>query len=212
MFGKAVTIFMTSSILGTSAWAQSTITLDSFDLEQRDVEARSEMRDCLLDPTKCENEEYRGSVSITLDDVVNLGVIDRSEVVTDEGETFEERSAAVGDLPSIDIEILFAYDSDELTPDAYIKLAELSAALADPRFNDMRLLFIGHTDSVGSAAYNSELSRRRAERVASYIQQAISIDPSKVAAVGVGYARPKDPLNPRSGVNRRVQLVVVTAE
>lgn len=207
---RAITAtFIVFLALGQQALAQSTVTLESFDLDSSGEEITSEMRDCLLDPESCESEEFGGGAAITLEDVLNLGVIDRSEVETAAGKTVEERSAEIGDLPSIDIEVFFAYDSDALTPSAQAKLSELVHALSDPRLNDYRLLFIGHTDAVGGMAYNAALSQRRAERVAEYVTETLAIDPARVDATGVGFSRLKDPQKPTSGVNRRVQLVLL---
>ena len=118
-------------------------------------------------------------------------------------------TAAPAPLPSIDLEILFAYNSDDLTPEAMGKLSSLADALRDPRLSDARLIFIGHTDGVGSAAYNMDLSRRRAEAVARFVQGTMGLPPSRIRAEGVGFSRLKNSFDPAAAQNRRVQLVLV---
>lgn len=212
---KPFLIACSLSYLPALAIAQSTVTLDSFKLDDApapDAEA-SEMRDCLLDPEACESNEFSGGASFTLDDVVNLGVVKREakpapDVVNGGNVTPVSRPDPTP-LPTIDLEVLFEYDSDSLTPQAMAKLSTLSSALRDPRLKDSTLIFIGHTDSVGSAAYNNSLSLRRARAVANYVQGTMGLPRSQIEAVGVGFSRLKDTANPSAAQNRRVQLVLV---
>ena len=194
-------------MFSSPVFPQSTITLDSFDLG---TSSQSElMRDCLFEEGKCDDAEFGGSVEITLSDVVNLGVVDRSEInETARSETGFETSPAEA-LPTIDLEILFTYNSDELSTEAYRKLSELSSALSDPRLRDQKLVFIGHTDAIGSAAYNFELSQRRAQSVAGFVRATMLIDRDRISAVGVGFSRLKNRFDPSAAENRRVQLVLV---
>lgn len=211
-------------IWSSAAAAQNSVTLDSFSLNPTPAPADSapvsEMRDCLLDQSNCTSAEFGGSAAITLDDVVNLGIIDRKEAAaaaaampapTSQGTA----ALAVVDradpepLPPIDLEILFAYNSDDLTPEAMRKLSELSNALRDPRLANARLVFIGHTDAAGSSTYNMDLSRRRAESVANFVRGTMQFTPREIDAVGVGFTRLKNTFDPLSPQNRRVQLVLV---
>jgi len=218
--GFSMRLFLASAFLlgfTTAATAQSVVTLDSFDLDDSSgstgkktapsgVTGQSEeMRDCLFSTSGCADSEFESGVDISLDDVFNLGVIDRGEVAG---------SVAIGvvdrdPLPSIDLEILFAYDSDQLSPEAMRTLADLSTALNDPRLASARLVFIGHTDAVGSETYNLDLSRRRAESVARFVMSSLAIPPGQVESVGVGFTRLKNTFDPSAAENRRVQLVLV---
>ena len=226
---RAILVF-TGALLCSPAVAQSVVSLDIIDLnvggmasgstvdETVDVvtnqatgqAAQAEdqvllMRDCLFDSGACESTEYGGSTDIKLGDIYNLGVIDRNEMPPPDPESQE----ASIPLPSIDLEIQFGYDSDDLTPTAYAKLASLADVLTDPRMQDQRLVFIGHTDAVGSESYNLKLSQRRANAVASYVSMITGLPPSRIAARGVGYSMLKNTWDPASAENRRVQLVLV---
>ncbi|WP_425072182.1 OmpA family protein [Sagittula sp. S175] len=216
---KAAVLAAPFALIAAPLWAQSTVTLDSFSLDpapQPALSPEAEMRECLVDPAACDSAEYSGGATFTLDDVVNLGVIDREATPQAMPQPSAETApiavtdrSNVDPLPSIDLEILFAYNSDDLTPEAMGKLSALGTALRDPRLSDARLIFIGHTDAVGSVAYNTDLSRRRAESVARFVQGTMGLPPSRLDAVGVGFSRLKNTLDPTSPQNRRVQLVLI---
>ncbi len=64
----------------------------------------------------------------------------------------------------------------------------------------------GHTDAVGSDAYNLELSRSRARAVRDYLVQRHGIDGARLKTVGYGEARLVEAADPTAAVNRRVQF------
>ncbi|MEI4490247.1 OmpA family protein [Mameliella alba] len=212
-------LFAAALVLPGVAFAQSTVTLDSFSLGDppKPDAAAAEMRDCLVDPSACDNAEFGGGAKFTLDDVVNLGVVERkpkppaSATPARAGVAIaiEDRTKKPEPLPTIDLEVLFAYDSDALTPQAMAKLSTLANALSDPRLKDSKLIFIGHTDAVGGAAYNKALSQRRANAVARYVQGTMRLGTGQIEAVGVGFDYLKNTRAPDAAENRRVQLVLV---
>jgi OmpA-OmpF porin, OOP family len=112
---------------------------------------------------------------------------------------------------AIDLTVFFAYDSAELTPQARVQLEPLGRALATPQLLPHRFLIAGHTDSVGDAAYNRVLSLQRAIAVRDYLIQTHGIDPARLVAHGWGFTRLKDPRNPRSAVNRRVEVALIAS-
>lgn len=216
---KAFLIACTALCLPFAAFAQSTVTLDSFSLDLDpepvpDAQA-TEMVDCILNASDCASNEFGGGASFTLDDVVNLGVVKRQpstpQVVTgtQTGALTIAPKPKPQPLPTIDLEVLFAYDSDGLTPQAMAKLSTLASALRDPRLQGSKLIFIGHTDGVGSASYNRALSQRRANAVKNFVQATMGLPTTQVEAVGVGFDRLKNWRFPEASENRRVQLVLV---
>jgi outer membrane protein OmpA-like peptidoglycan-associated protein len=66
----------------------------------------------------------------------------------------------------------------------------------------------GHTDSTATAAYNQELSQRRAAAVKSYLQ-AGGIDAARLSTVGHGASRPVSDNDTPVGraLNRRVEFI-----
>jgi outer membrane protein OmpA-like peptidoglycan-associated protein len=115
-------------------------------------------------------------------------------------------------LPSVDIEVLFEYDSAEVTPAAAQSLMILGRALADPRMTGGRYVIAGHTDARGTIAYNAALSQRRAEAVRGFLIEHFKLSPGVLIARGFGESRLKNPSDPRSGENRRVQVINWTSE
>ena len=114
--------------------------------------------------------------------------------------------AELNQAPSIDLEILFAYNSAEITPQAAAALAPLGRALSDARLAGDAFLIAGHTDAKGSADYNLALSQRRAEAVRQHLIANFQLDGAKLVAKGMGskHLKSKQPL---AAENRRVQIV-----
>jgi iron complex outermembrane receptor protein len=102
--------------------------------------------------------------------------------------------------------VFFDFNKSDLTPQA-VQIVNQAAANAGPA-KVTRLTVTGHTDTVGSDAYNMRLSRRRAESVAAQLEKD-GIPSSEIEIVAKGK---RDLLVPTAdGVkepqNRRVQIV-----
>jgi outer membrane protein OmpA-like peptidoglycan-associated protein len=126
--------------------------------------------------------------------------------------TVEERKQVVeviedNDLPAIDLEVFFDFDSAEITPEALPILKKLGAALSDEKLKGSVFLVAGHTDAKGSDAYNLALSDSRAKSVAGFLIENFHIDPKQLVALGFGEEKLKNPENPLAAENRRVQVV-----
>ena len=115
-------------------------------------------------------------------------------------------------LPSVDMEVYFAYDSAAIGQNAVGSLYTLGQALSDPRLRGQPFLIAGHTDATGGDAYNQVLSERRAWSVKAFLVETFHLDPQSLIAVGYGEEQLKDWYNPASGVNRRVQIVNLAGE
>jgi outer membrane protein OmpA-like peptidoglycan-associated protein len=104
-------------------------------------------------------------------------------------------------------DVLFETNSFSLRPAARERLAKVAGILL--AYPDLRLEVDGHTDSVGSDAYNQQLSEKRAASVRDYLaQQGIPI--SSVVVMGFGKTQPIASNATVAGrqQNRRVELVV----
>lgn len=110
---------------------------------------------------------------------------------------------------SVSTEKLFDFDKATLRTEA---TAELDAAIAKYRGNAslVSMSIVGHTDSVGTDAYNQDLSERRAAAVRDYLVSQ-HIDAAKIATSGRGESSPIASNETAEGrqKNRRVE---VTAE
>ena len=90
---------------------------------------------------------------------------------------------------------------------SFDSLDELAALMV--KRTELTLILSGHTDNVGVAAKNKVLSRKRAEAVKAYLEDA-GVDGSRIAAVGYGSTKPiasnKTPQGRQK--NRRVEFKV----
>jgi outer membrane protein OmpA-like peptidoglycan-associated protein len=73
---------------------------------------------------------------------------------------------------------------------------------------DLHVTVEGHTDSVGSAAYNQKLSERRAQAVKRYLVRQ-GIESNRISAVGYGKSRPiaSNDTDEGRAQNRRAEIV-----
>jgi len=111
------------------------------------------------------------------------------------------------DLPSINIRILFAYDSDRIEGGSFADLNEIGEALLDQSLADSKIMLNGHTDAAGSRNYNQDLSERRALSVKRYLTQRLFVPSEMLVVSGFGEDRLRDPDDPNSGRNRRVEII-----
>lgn len=111
------------------------------------------------------------------------------------------------ELPSINIRILFAYDSDRIEGSSFADLNEIGEALLDQSLEDSKIMLNGHTDAAGSRTYNQDLSERRALSVKRYLTQRLFVPSERLVVAGFGEDRLRDPDDPDSGRNRRVEIV-----
>jgi outer membrane protein OmpA-like peptidoglycan-associated protein len=104
-------------------------------------------------------------------------------------------------------DVLFAFNKAELSPQAAPRLDKLASFLA--QFPDRKMLIEGYTDSVGSDAYNLELSSRRAAAVRDALV-ARGVAANRIAARGYGKVYPvADNASPEGrAMNRRVEIVI----
>lgn len=63
----------------------------------------------------------------------------------------------------------FEFDSKQVSPDTAERLDRLVQCFNSGSLKGKSLKLIGHTDAVGSAGYNQELGKERAQSVASYL-------------------------------------------
>ncbi|MEX0952166.1 MAG: OmpA family protein, partial [Gammaproteobacteria bacterium] len=121
-------------------------------------------------------------------------------------EVSHERPAAGTVIFTIE-DVNFAFDKSELRPQATDTLQRAVRKLEEG--SDLNVALEGHTDSVGSDAYNQKLSERRARAVYDYLV-ANGIAMSRLQTVGRGEDQPiATNATPEGRArNRRVELVV----
>ena len=104
--------------------------------------------------------------------------------------------------------ILFATDSAAVNPAIQGDLYAVASNLN--RYPNSRVQVIGHTDNTGSAAYNQDLSERRASSVAGIIQSG-GVAPARLRVIGRGEDQPiASNLTPEGRQqNRRVEIIII---
>jgi OOP family OmpA-OmpF porin len=102
-------------------------------------------------------------------------------------------------------ETFFDFDRAELKGDPAV-LAEVLRVMRDNP--TLRVTVEGHTDSVGSDAYNQGLSERRADAVRNYLVRQ-GIDASRIETVGHGESKPVATNATAAGrsQNRRAEII-----
>jgi outer membrane protein OmpA-like peptidoglycan-associated protein len=126
--------------------------------------------------------------------------------------TVEERKEIAevvkdNDLPQVDLEVFFDFDSAGIAPEATPLLLKLGEALSSDKLKGSVFMVAGHTDAKGSDAYNLELSNARAHAVRDFLIEKFHIEPKQLVAVGFGEEQLKNKDNPFADENRRVQVV-----
>ncbi|MGI9489903.1 MAG: OmpA family protein [Geminicoccaceae bacterium] len=105
--------------------------------------------------------------------------------------------------------LLFAVNSERIEPAAFDALAEV-AKLVDI-YDESAVLIVGHTDAVGDAGYNQQLSERRAALVKKYFVENFEISAERLQIQGRGE---QDPISSNAtadgrNTNRRVEVVIL---
>ena len=104
--------------------------------------------------------------------------------------------------------VFFGVDSAQLKPESRVELDQLAGFLEEhPRLN---VEIGGHTDSTGTAAYNQELSERRAAAVVEYLISK-GIPKERISAAGYGDRQPVGDNATEKGraMNRRTELRIL---
>lgn len=125
-------------------------------------------------------------------------------------EARETERGVIVNLP----DILFEFDKASLTPDGRVKIRNIAEVL-NSQARGRQVAVEGHTDSIGSEAYNQRLSERRAEAVAIGLESA-GVSNRRIATRGLGERYPVAPNRHRDGTdnpagrakNRRVEVVI----
>lgn len=104
-------------------------------------------------------------------------------------------------------DVLFATDSAALRPDLSSDVRAVAQSLL--KYPNSTIQVIGHTDNSGTAAYNQDLSQRRASSVSNVLVGA-GVPSSRVQTIGRGEDQPiASNLTPEGRAqNRRVEIII----
>jgi OmpA-OmpF porin, OOP family len=109
-----------------------------------------------------------------------------------------------------DATVHFGFDKTNLTPKAKEALDELAQQFGGVK--NYLVVVDGNTDQVGSAEYNYELSKRRADSVVNYLASKYNVPAHKFYMIGLGKDKPAQEGNSAKtrAENRRVDVRLMT--
>ncbi len=133
------------------------------------------------------------------------------QIEKDMGEAAKVERVGEGIRVTMDGQLLFGYNSTELTPQTKENLAKLAETLQ--KNPDTNLLVEGHADNRGTAEYNQDLSERRAASVSSYLRSQ-GVAASRMTIKGYGFNQPIASNDTDEGrrQNRRVEIAISANE
>jgi outer membrane protein OmpA-like peptidoglycan-associated protein len=108
----------------------------------------------------------------------------------------------------VELDVKFDFDKAQVKPESYGDIKNLADFLT--QYPQTTTVVEGHTDAVGSDAYNRTLSERRANAVRDVLVNQYGVGADRVNAVGYGESRPVADNASAEGraVNRRVEAEV----
>ena len=153
------------------------------------------------------------ALTIALDDLV----ADRSKVSVRVAtvDTFQTSvdgavdTAVTPDQVVINVSADVLFDVDQATITSGADAALRSAAAQFAGYSSGALTVVGHTDDVGEAGYNQDLSVRRAQAVADHLSAVVDLSPYTVGVEGRGESEPRAAGTSEGdrALNRRVELL-----
>jgi outer membrane protein OmpA-like peptidoglycan-associated protein len=106
--------------------------------------------------------------------------------------------------------LLFDFDSDAVRGNAGSNLNTLAESLE--KYDNSDLLIVGHTDDVGTSAYNQDLSERRASSAAEYLRSRGVRRSIRTAGRGEDEPIASNATEEGRSKNRRVEVAIYASE
>jgi OmpA-OmpF porin, OOP family len=127
------------------------------------------------------------------------------KMVTVKAEEMAKKISTTGSIALYGI--YFDFNQADIKPESGPTLEQIAKLLRDA--SALKLLLVGHTDNVGTFAFNLGLSQRRAAAVVDALVAKYGIDKNRLMPVGVSFASPVASNKTQEGraKNRRVELV-----
>jgi outer membrane protein OmpA-like peptidoglycan-associated protein len=108
----------------------------------------------------------------------------------------------------IDLMVQFDFNSARLQDSSKPLLVSLAEAMGNERIKALRFKVEGHTDAVGKASYNKQLSERRAQSVLEFLSNK-GVEKDRLTAEGKGASELLLPDKPDAMENRRVRITTL---
>lgn len=125
-----------------------------------------------------------------------------------DSEPAAEPVAEVGEPIRVELDVKFDFDKAVVKEGSYGDIQSLAEFMK--QYPQTSTVVEGHTDSVGSDAYNQGLSERRANAVRDLLVNQYGVSGDRVSSVGYGESRPVADNGTDEGraINRRVEAAV----
>ena len=142
----------------------------------------------------------------------NDGVIDSQDACPDtpKGDRVHPNGCTIftAEEVSIEVRILFANNSASIEDTSDPQIEDLAAFLN--RYGSTSATIEGHSSAPGAAAYNKDLSQRRANALKSVLINQYGIDANRLDTIGYGEERLLDTANTKEAhhLNRRIEVKV----
>ena len=108
----------------------------------------------------------------------------------------------------VELDVKFDFDKAQVRQDSYDDIEVLADFMK--QYGQTSTTVEGHTDSVGTDAYNQRLSERRAQAVRDVLTNRYGVEANRLEAIGYGESRPVADNSTEQGraINRRVEASV----
>lgn len=141
-------------------------------------------------------------------DMVSVNSIKKENSIAVKGETTDS-TVKTFKLDEVNVfeNVLFDFDAFQLLESAKKELNQIQQYLSQNQ--NLKIMISGHTDDIGSKAYNLELSKKRAKAVNQYlIENGLSED--RISFEGYGSSKPigSNTTSAERKQNRRVEFVI----
>jgi outer membrane protein OmpA-like peptidoglycan-associated protein len=105
-------------------------------------------------------------------------------------------------------DVLFNFNSSTLNPKFTKQLDSIINKLKDRSFSSLEVT--GHTDSIGTSSYNSDLSEKRAKTIKEYLMKKLGMNAALITTKGMGENSPRATNATAEGrqMNRRVEIIL----
>lgn len=120
----------------------------------------------------------------------------------------EQEPEPVMEAVRVELDVKFDFDKATIRQDAYDDIEVLADFMK--QYDQTSTTVEGHTDSVGTDAYNQRLSMQRAQSVRDALVNRYGVEANRLEAVGYGESRPVADNSTELGraINRRVEASV----
>jgi len=129
--------------------------------------------------------------------------------ITAQALTSDQLKTALDKDNKVNIQVNFATDQANILPDSQPQIDQVIQLLK--KFPELRLSVNGHTDNLGDAKYNQQLSQQRAQAVVEALTANTNIDKKRLIAKGFGATQPlvENTTAEAKALNRRVELLKI---